>query len=46
MSRKEVTEKGDLAANLLYVPKGPREEIWRVEISDRLGYISLCSIRL
>lgn len=46
MSRKEVTEKGQMADNLLYVPKGPTEEIGRVETGDRLGHISLCSIRL
>lgn len=46
MFRKEVTEKGQMADNLLYIPKGPTEEIGRVETGDRLGHSSLCSIRL
>lgn len=46
MFRKEVTEKGDLAASLLYVPKGPAQEIQRVEAGDRWGDISFCSIGL
>lgn len=46
MFRKEVIEKGQMADNLLYVPKGPTEEIGRVETDDRFGHTSLCSVRL
>lgn len=46
MFRQENTEKENWATNPLHVPKGTMEEIWRAEIGDRLGHISLCSIRL
>lgn len=43
---EKVTEKEDLTTNPPYAPNGTMEEIWKVEIGDRLGHISLCSTEL
>lgn len=43
---EKVTESEDLTTNLPYAPNGTMEEIWKVEIGDRLGHISLCSTGL